>query len=67
MRVSPEMHGILARRYAGREFAVYDLKEKKTLGPWSKAVAAVYSARDEAGRLTGDAARFMVRHRACNA
>lgn len=63
MRVSAEAHGILARKYAGREFVVFDLKTKQELGPWSAAVGAVYSARDEATRLTGEQNRFMVRHR----
>lgn len=67
MRVSAEAHGILARKYAGREFAVYDLKTSSVCGPWTKAVGAVYSARDEAEALTGNGNRFMVRHRACNA
>lgn len=66
MRVSAEMYGILARKYAGREFAVYDLKEKTTLGPWSAAIAAVYSARDAAATIAKDSGRFVVKHRVAN-
>lgn len=63
MTLSGEGFAMLAKKYEGYEFAVYDMKSARVLGPWSKAMGAVYSARDEAGRMTGNPNRFVVKKR----
>lgn len=64
MRVHPETRRKLAAKYAGMEFAVFDLQSKVVLGPWTANVAAIYSARDEAARVANDEGRFMIKRRA---
>lgn len=64
MRVTAQGRAMLAKKYAGREFIVYDLKDKIEMGDWSINLAAVYSARDVANEMT-KSQRFVVRHRAC--